>query len=467
MTREKEYLDRLSWQASHDALTGLANRREFECRLDQSLGSLAGQPKNNALMMLDLDQFKIVNDTCGHAAGDKLLRDVSALLRKCLRENDIVARLGGDEFGVLLRGCPIDEASQIAERLRTEIQKTIFISGGRSFNVSASIGLIALSTPHSTMEDALRRADIACYMAKEKGRNRVQFHQPTDSELQQRVSEMGWVQKIRDALEDDRFCLYAQRIVNVTADDPGAHVELLLRLRDENGALIPPNSFLPAAERFGLMPLIDRWVVENAFACLALRQTTLGERFATCGINLSASSIGDPKFTDYLHEQFSKHAIVPSHICFEITETGAINDLDAAARFIKTFQVLGCRFALDDFGTGMCSFGYLKRLPVDYLKIDGSFVKDMLTDSVDRAMVEMIVHMARTTGKLTVAEFVETEELFAALRAIGVDFAQGFAIEKPRMFSEIEMGHFNEWNSCAFSMVENNGRSNRISSSAA
>ncbi|HDS1734808.1 EAL domain-containing protein [Pseudomonas sp. BP8] len=436
MTRERQYIANLSWQATHDALTGLANRREFEYRLEQALNSLARQPGRHSLMFLDLDQFKLVNDTSGHAAGDELLRHICAVLLAALREGDTLARLGGDEFGVLLENCPPDQAERIAEQLRQAVQGLHFVWKGRPFITSVSIGLVHLSQLPSTLEASLRAADMACYMAKEKGRNRVQVYHADDSELSLRFGEMAWIQRLQVALEENRFCLYAQEIAPLTAQEGPGHIEILLRLHDENGRTILPDSFIPAAERYGLMTTLDRWVVRNVFQ--VIRQC-LNERrqgpLAMCAINLSGSSIGDDEFLQYLQQLFVEFDIPPRMICFEITETIAISNLGSAIRFINELKGLGCRFSLDDFCAGMSSFAYLKHLPVDFLKIDGSFVKDMLDDPINRAMVEVINHIGHVMGKRTIAEFVETPLIEQALQEIGVDYAQGYLIERPQVFT--------------------------------
>ena len=435
---EREFVARLSWQASHDALTGLVNRREFEARLGNALDRLSRQPGEHSLMFLDLDQFKVVNDTCGHAAGDQLLKQTAALLQDNLGTCGLLARLGGDEFGALLPDCDANAAIEMAERLRLAVQELRFVWNGCAFNISVSIGLVHVAESDA-MEATLRAADMACYMAKEKGRNRVQVYHPSDSELVQRVGEMAWVQKIRNGLDEQRFCLFAQEIRSLGKGEPDlSRVELQLRLRDEHGKLVQPGSFMPAAERYGLMPLIDRWVVRNAFALLASRlDSAEPTRLSSCAINLSGSTFGDDDFVEFVRRQFDIYGVPPAMICFEITETSAIANLPSAKRFIQALKKLGCRFSLDDFGTGMSSFSYLKHLPVDFIKIDGSFVREMLNSKIDRAMVEMIVHVAKVMGKSTIAEFVESDEILAVLREIGVDYAQGYAIGKPAPFESM------------------------------
>jgi len=437
MTRERQYIANLSWQATHDALTGLANRREFEYRLELVLQNLARQQGRHALMFLDLDQFKLVNDTCGHAAGDELLRHICALLHSGLREGDTLARLGGDEFGILLENCPADAAEKIAEGLRQTVQRLHFAWKGRPFLNTISIGLVHIQQAPVTLEASMRAADMACYMAKEKGRNRVQVYHADDSELSLRFGEMAWVQRLHVALEESLFCLYAQEIAPLgRAPEGGGHIEILLRLSDGSGGLILPDSFIPAAERYGLMASIDRWVVENVFKIISRCSAPRAEHsMAMCAINLSGSTIGDDEFLAFLLEQFECYGVAPELICFEITETSAIANLGSAIRFINELKGLGCHFSLDDFCAGMSSFAYLKHLPVDYLKIDGSFVRDMLDDPINRAMVEVINHIGHVMGKRTIAEFVESPQIEQALIEIGVDYAQGYIVERPQLFT--------------------------------
>jgi len=437
MTRERQYIANLSWQATHDALTGLANRREFEYRLELVLQNLARQQGRHALMFLDLDQFKLVNDTCGHAAGDELLRHICALLHSGLREGDTLARLGGDEFGILLENCPADAAEKIAEGLRQTVQSLHFAWKGRPFLNTISIGLVHIHQAPQTLEASMRAADMACYMAKEKGRNRVQVYHADDSELSLRFGEMAWVQRLHVALEDNLFCLYSQEIAPLgRTEEDGGHIEILLRLRDGSTDLILPDSFIPAAERYGLMTSIDRWVVENVFKIISqCPAPRAGQSMAMCAINLSGSTIGDEEFLAFLHEQFECYGVAPGRICFEITETSAIANLGSAIRFINELKGLGCHFSLDDFCAGMSSFAYLKHLPVDFLKIDGSFVRDMLDDPINRAMVEVINHIGHVMGKQTIAEFVESPQIEQALIEIGVDYAQGYIVERPQLFT--------------------------------
>ncbi|WP_050453033.1 EAL domain-containing protein [Candidatus Burkholderia verschuerenii] len=439
MAREREYVSNLSWQASHDGLTGLLNRTEFERRL---YASLDGQTDSESaqlprmLMMLDLDQFKVVNDTYGHAAGDTMLREVALLFRKSLRDEDSLARLGGDEFAALMPNCDEQSAVIIAERLRQEVAAFEWSGETHTLSTSVSIGLVDLRG--LDMETAMRFGDIACYLAKERGRDRVHLAVRGDKELTRHASAMSWCGRIKDALANNRFCLFAQEIRSIhdaedfSGDHP-RHVEILLRMVGDGGKIVSPNFFMPAAERYGLMSAIDRWVVRAVFATLTRTGNPDNVQYA---INLSGASIGDERFLQFLNEQFEISDVAPESICFEVTETTAIANLAAAARFISELKARGCRFSLDDFGAGMSSFGYLKHLPVDYIKIDGGFIKDMLKDAVNRDMVAAINDIGHSMGRLTIAEYVESEAILRALGNMGVDFVQGFHVGRPALWAQ-------------------------------
>ena len=427
----QEYAAKLAYHASHDPLTGLVNRLEFESRLKLALHTAATQERQHAVMYLDLDQFKVVNDTAGHAAGDQLLRQVSALLKGQVREGDTIARLGGDEFGVLLDNCPLQDAIRIADDLRRCIADFRFVSEGGSFSVGVSIGAVQVADGILNLTDVLSAADAACYTAKDKGRNRVQFYRPHDSEVSLRRGEMEWISRLRHALQEGRFTLYAQRIHSVgDRHAPSNHHELLVRMLDEHGGVIPPMAFIPAAERYSMMPLIDEWVIKNAFP----RISALGPAGGTFAINVSGMSIADERFLEFVREQFRRYPMPPRSVCFELTETAAVANFDKAARFFGEMKSLGCLFSLDDFGAGMSSFGYLRHLPVDFIKIDGSFVKDLADDPVDLATVRAINDVGHVMGKQTIAEFVDGETGLDALREIGVDYAQGNWISPPQPF---------------------------------
>lgn len=433
----------LQHQASHDALTGLINRREFELRLARMLASVDKLHTQHALLYLDLDQFKIVNDTCGHIAGDELLRQITSLLQIRLRERDTLARLGGDEFGVLLEHCPPEQAARIADELRQTVSEFYFTWQGKAFTMGVSIGLVSFSDATLSLAEILSAADTACYIAKDKGRNRVHAYHPEDSDLALRHVEMEWVGRIHKAFEENRFQLYSQEIISLHSVNgtPGAHVELLIRMLDEEGSLVPPMAFIPAAERYNLMPAIDRWVVRTAFTHYArlhgAHEPGAEQTSTRWTINLSGTSLSDEHFLQFVQEQFLLLGVPYQAICFEITETAAISNLGKAVHLIQELRKLGCRFSLDDFGIGLSSFAYLKHLPVDYLKIDGSFIKDMAHDPIDRAMVEAINNIGHVMGIQTIAEFVENKETLAMLKQIGVDHAQGYGIAKPQPFDVI------------------------------
>ncbi len=431
VSESRELNRRLSYHASHDILTGLVNRREFEHRLARALKSARARETSYALLYLDLDQFKIVNDSCGHSAGDALLGQLGALLKSKIRWRDTLARLGGDEFGVLLESCSLDEAMQSAEALRVAIGDYKFTWEERAFRLGVSIGVVPITADNEDVAALLSAADSACAAAKEAGRNRIHSFQENDIDLMRRRREMQWAARINNALEENRFELFRQTIKPLQSEEEGAHYEILLRMRDENGGIISPGLFIEAAERYGITPNIDRWVIRSAFRWL-VSEADERKRLALCSINLSGQSLGDEKFLPFVVDQFQMSGIDATKICFEITETAAIASYSQANRFINALKELGCKFALDDFGTGLSSFGYLKHFPVDFLKIDGSFVKEILHDPIDREMVRSINEIGHLTGKQTIAEFAENEEIITMLRGMGIDYAQGYGVSEPK-----------------------------------
>jgi len=431
VSEARELNRRLSYHASHDILTGLVNRREFENCLERALKSAKARETSYALCYLDLDQFKIINDTCGHSAGDALLSQLGALLKSKIRWRDTLARLGGDEFGLLLEACSLEEAMRTAEVLREAIRDHKFTWDERSFSLGVSIGVVPISASNEDVASLLTAADSAAQAAKEAGRNRVYSYQEHDIDLMRRRREMQWAARINNALEDSRFELFRQTIQPLQEPESGTHFELLLRMRDENGTLVSPDLFITAAERYGITPNIDRWVVEHALRWL-VSDTDERERLGMCSINLSGQSLTDDEFLPFVIQQFQRSGIDATKICFEITETAAIGSYAQASRFINALKELGCRFALDDFGTGLSSFGYLKHFPVDFLKIDGSFVKEILHDPIDREMVRSINEIGHLTGKKTIAEFAENPEIITMLKGMGVDYAQGYGVSEPQ-----------------------------------
>jgi diguanylate cyclase (GGDEF)-like protein/PAS domain S-box-containing protein len=439
VSESRELNRRLSYHASHDILTGLVNRAEFESRLERALKSAKAREASYALCYLDLDQFKIVNDSCGHSAGDALLGQLGALLKSKIRWRDTLARLGGDEFGVLLESCSLDEALKTAEVLRVAIGEFKFMWDDRSFRLGVSIGVVPITADNEDVAALLSAADSACAAAKEAGRNRIHSFQENDIELMRRRREMQWAARINNALEDNRFELFRQTIKPLQTEEDGAHYEILLRMRDESGGIIAPGLFIEAAERYSITPSIDRWVIKNAFRWL-VSEADERERLVLCSINLSGQSLGDEKFLPFVVEQFQMSGLDATKICFEITETAAIASYSQANRFINALKELGCKFALDDFGTGLSSFGYLKHFPVDFLKIDGSFVKEILHDPIDREMVRSINEIGHLTGKKTIAEFAENEEIITMLKGMGIDYAQGYGVSEPKAVTRAVVG---------------------------
>ena len=429
----------LTYQASHDELTGLDNRREFERQLRLAVASAKFDQRSHAMCYLDLDQFKIVNDTCGHFAGDELLRQFTVLLQQHTRDTDLIARLGGDEFGILLKYCSMENATRLATTLIGKVRDFRFKWEEHNFDIGVSIGLVAVTDQSKDVAEILSAADMACYAAKDAGRNRIRVHAANDDVLLRRQGEMQWVSRLGKALEENRFRLYCQPIVEVNGphSDP-AHYEILLRLEDEDGKIIAPGAFIPAAERYNMMPQIDQWVIRSTFNLLR-NQPDDGRR-KKVAINLSGQSLCEDNFLHFVIHQLDASGVSPEDICFEITETAAIANLNRALHFISILRGMGCVFSLDDFGSGLSSFNYLKHLKVDYLKLDGNFVKEMLNNPIDRALVEATNQIGHAVGIKTIAEFVENQEILATLRTIGVDYAQGYGIAKPCPVEDVFMG---------------------------
>ena len=436
VTETRNLTEQIAYQASHDGLTGLANRNEFDKAIVNAITLAQNSNAEHALCYLDLDQFKVVNDTCGHLAGDELLKQLGDVLKKQVRRHDFVARLGGDEFGVLMYDCSLNETLIACEKLRDAIKDYHFAWEDRRFTIGVSIGVTAINNTGRNAVTLLKEADAACYAAKDKGRNRVHIYRPDDEELALRHGEMQWVEKIQDGLEHHRFRLYGQPIVSIAEHDEGLHFETLIRYQNKNGVIIPPGAFLPAAERYNLATAMDRWVIETLFEWIAKKPGFL-DQLSLCSVNLSGLSLADETMLAFISAQFSCWNIPTSKICFEVTETAAIINLSRAMEFIHLLREKGCLFSLDDFGSGLSSFAYLKNLPVDFLKIDGLFVKDILDDKVDLAMVKSINEVGHIMGKKTIAEFVENQQIFEVLAELGVDYAQGYGIGKPVPLDEL------------------------------
>jgi len=422
----------MSYQASHDALTGLVNRREFERRLGEALEIARAGRQGHVMCYLDLDRFKAVNDTSGHLAGDNMLREVAALIREAVRDSDTVARLGGDEFGVLLVGCPLDKARQIADDIQRAIDEYRFVWKDRIFSVGVSIGLVELTAEAASLEEIMSAADSACYVAKRQSESRVHVYSSHDEAVARNRGEIHWLQRLQSALRDGYFELYVQPIEPARPGPAasGPALEVFVRLHDE-GQAVAPAEFFPAAERYRLMSMIDRWVLASALAALSAGAIRVPPG-RSVSINISGQTLADPSFLEYVVDELDRSGVPPAQICFEVAETSVIGNLDQARRFIDVLHGMGCRFALDDFGTDLGGFANLKQLPMDYLKIDGSFMRDLGRDSVNQAVVSAVVGMARTLNFRLVAEQVEDVAALEAARAMGIDFVQGHAIGRPR-----------------------------------
>jgi len=424
---------KLSFEATHDPLTKLINRRGFDEELSRSISNLKDSDTIHALLYLDLDQFKIINDSSGHASGDLALIEVSQLLLNKIRSADIIARVGGDEFCILLKDCPPDMAFQLAEEIRQDIDAFTFISGGKEYSLGVSIGIVTVDKTMASYEEALRLADTSCYIAKETGRNQIHFHTIEDQTVALRLRQNNTISQIHEALKTNRFVCYVQKICAVSnaesiLDNQQCNYEVLVRLLDQDEKIVAPNMFLPAAERYKLMYKIDHWVIENALHAAA----TIQDQFNWLSINLSGQTIAHEDTFGIIKESLKNNNIKPNKVCFEITETAAISNPELGLTLLTKLQKLGCLIALDDFGTGLSSYEYLKQLPADILKIDGQFIKNMLKDPIDLAMVKSIHDISHIMGKKTIGEFVESAAILKKMQEIGIDYAQGFYLDTPK-----------------------------------
>jgi diguanylate cyclase (GGDEF)-like protein/PAS domain S-box-containing protein len=435
----------LLWQASHDSLTGLVNRREFERRLAGLIETAGAQRREHALLFMDLDNFKAVNDTCGHSAGDELLRQLTSIMLTRMRGSDTLARLGGDEFGALLEACPVDQGVRIANALRETVREFRFVWEGKTFSVGVSVGLVPIDAESGDVNQVLANGDATCYEAKNRGRDRVQVYRPEEPSRSGRREELQLVSQINRAFELGQFRLYRQRIDRLDATPRrDRHYEVLVRMLDRSGNLVPATGFMPAAERYNLLTSIERWVVSSLVEFLHRQWSAgaishdlhgSGER-GFYSVNISGASINDKSFPDFLRNLLTRYQLPAGLLCFEITETTAISNLSKAAELMHELKGMGCRFALDDFGTGMSSFAYLKYLPVDFLKIAGVFIKDMVTDPMDFAIVDSVNRIGHILGMRTVAESVEDAATLASIIELGLDYAQGYFIAEPEALGE-------------------------------
>jgi diguanylate cyclase (GGDEF)-like protein len=426
----------IRFQATHDELTKLANRKEFNHRLKEAHITAIDNNENHALCFLDLDKFKSVNDSCGHKAGDELLIQLTGLIQEHIRSHDTLARIGGDEFGLLLEGCSLDNAIEIAEGIVSLVKNYEFNWQHKKFHVGVSIGLVMVTHETRSIEKALSYADMACYAAKDMGRNQVHIHGLQDDRIKKMQKELSWVADINNASNSDRFSLYLQSIVNLQANETSSRYEVLLRLNDDEGTLISPASYIPAAERFSLMKDVDYWVIENTFKQLSRLYKDIPNCNICLFINISANSLTNGQFTKFVIQQYKRYNIAHDSVCLEISEIKAIKNINQTAEVIAALRKYNIKFALDDFGTGISSFSYLKNLPVDYLKIDGNIIKNISQNTTDKAMVAAINQIGKVMNIAIIAKHVEDVFTLNQLKEIGIDYAQGFYIEKPKLIGE-------------------------------
>jgi diguanylate cyclase (GGDEF)-like protein len=433
ITEKRNLSDTIDYQASHDALTGLLNRNAFSVRLTQFIESARQDSEQHALLYLDLDQFNLINDSVGQSAGDDLLLETTTIIKSVVRGSDVCSRLGGDEFGVILENSNPEQAKTVSQRLHARLADKKLSWGNQVFNIHSSIGLVMIEGDGNDMQTILTAASDACTLAKDEGGRRIKFYTLSDSLFQKRQGEMQWVSRLMKVLEEDRFRLYVQPIVPLQPHQDGENkYEILVRMLDDDGEIVSPAKFIPAAEKYHFMPHLDRWVIANT-----LKTCNTHAAKGLFSINLSAQSVAEEYFLDYIYSQFNQHKIDPNMICFEITETATISNMATASRFIEELKSLGCTFALDDFGSGFSSFNYLKNMPIDFLKIDGSFVRDMDKNPVNSAMVEAMNTLGHIMGVKTIAEFVCNSDIKSKLMDLNVDYAQGFELSEPKPICEL------------------------------
>jgi diguanylate cyclase (GGDEF)-like protein/PAS domain S-box-containing protein len=423
----------MSYQAAHDALTGLINRREFERRLDEAMDTARSEQVVHILAYMDLDRFKAVNDSCGHIAGDNMLREVASLIKEQVRDSDFVARLGGDEFGTLLIGCPLDKAQQIASDICNAVANYRFVWQDKIFNIGISVGLVEVSHSSGNLQDVISAADSACYVAKQRGRGQIHVYSARDETVARERGDIQWLRQLQNALRDNRFELAMQPILATGSGSvSGPSVEILIRMPDERGRTGDSADFLRSAERYQLMPQIDRWVVNAVLAAINSGEIKIASQ-RSCAINISGQTLSDESFLSFVVEALDHSGVAPGSICFEVTESAISTNVQHAQRFIEVLHGIGCEFALDDFGSGLGAFSSLKHLPIDYLKIDGTYTRNLATDQVNQEMVAAMIKLARTMEFKVVAEQVEEQEDFDWLRTAGIDFVQGNFVDAPAM----------------------------------
>lgn len=439
ITKQRSLAMQLEYQSSHDTLTGLINRSELLIRINRALGSARAEGRTHALLFMDLDQFKVINDNSGHAAGDELLRNLASRFRQEIRRGDSLARLGGDEFGILLLNCDLEYAERIAAKFRDMVNACRFEWEGETYKLGVSIGVVPITAESRSAAAILSAGDTACYSAKDVGRNSIKLYRPDDTGFLRRRGDMLWLGRINEAINEDRFQLYFQEIRPLQDSSEGLSFEVLIKMQDEDGRIVEPGDFLPAAERANMTPQIDRWVIRHVFDWMERQGSARLGRLGHVSINLSGHSLSDRGFLDFVVHEFDQRGLPQGKLCFEVTETVAIANLINAQQIFSRLAEMGCLFSLDDFGTGMSSYGYLKNLPVDFVKIDGLFVRNLMQDNIDAKLVESITDIAHEMGIRSIAEYVENEQILERLKSIGVDYGQGYFIGQPQPLESLRL----------------------------